>query len=123
MRPPGRVKEHPAARVTGYVLSILLAVPIFLFLPAGSPAAAEGEESVSSARGSRSIFLEKCSHCHEPERAYAIIAGRKDWTVTVARMAVKDRAWMPAADVRRVIAYRADHQAVQQISRSTTVDG
>ena len=62
----------------------------------------------------REIFLEKCSRCHEPERAYTVIVERKEWTVTVARMAVKDRAWMAAADVKRIIAYQADYPAVQQ---------
>jgi len=114
MRPPGRAEQHRAIREAGYVLSIFLAFPICLLLTAGSLTAAEEEEGVPSAGESRNIFLEKCSRCHEPERAYTVIVERKEWTVTVARMAVKDRAWMAAADVKRIIAYQADYPAVQQ---------
>lgn len=113
MRPFGRAEQYPAKRWF-VVLSILLMVPAILLFTAGSPTAADDEEEASSARDSRNIFLEKCSHCHEPERAYALIDGRKEWTVTVARMAVKDRAWMPAADVKRIIAYQSDYPATQQ---------
>ena len=114
MRPPGRAEQHPAVRLAGYVLVLLLTFPALLLLSPGSLTAADGEEGVSSARASRDIFLGKCSHCHEPERGYAVIGARKEWAVTVARMAVKDRDWIPAADVKRLIAYQEDYRPVQQ---------
>lgn len=114
MRPPGRAEQHPAVRRPGYVPILVLTFASLLSLPAGSLTAADGEEGVSSARASRNLFLDKCSYCHEPERGYAVITGRKEWAVTVARMAVKDRAWIPASDVKRLLAYQADYPAVQQ---------
>jgi len=67
----------------------------------GSPARAE-----TILHTSRDLFLEKCSRCHEEERAYDIISHRLNWMRTVASMAVKNRSWMPPEAVEDILHYR-----------------
>jgi mono/diheme cytochrome c family protein len=85
--------------------------------PAGrvSPGAAApsvaAKPVVAEVRTPRDIFLARCSKCHDAERGYAGIEGKESWSRLVERMAAKDPAWLPAGDVRSVIAYREVHSA------------
>ncbi len=54
----------------------------------------------------RDIFLERCSRCHEPEKAYGAIGNKPAWSRTVASMAIRDRSWIPPDDVRMILDYQ-----------------
>lgn len=83
--------------VAGSVFSAAAAAACF--------AATQQEQALLPVHASRTFFLQKCSRCHEPERAYDIIAAGPGWKGTVAAMAIKDRTWMPPEAVRAIISY------------------
>ena len=85
---------------------VLLVVAVLLAWPGGQPAASERRGGPTAPMESvRRLFLEKCSRCHEPERAYRVITDRPLWTRTVASMAIMDRHWIPPEAVRRILDY------------------
>lgn len=90
------------------LVAVMTAAILNWLAPAGR--ASEGERPAWPAdSGSRAAFLQRCSHCHEPERAYTVIDDYTQWVLTVARMAIKDRGWISSEDVKRLVGYYAEH--------------
>lgn len=94
----------------------LLAALCIFTVTGGTPAAGRGggPPAGPAPPASRTVFLEKCGRCHEPERAYRIMEDWTTWVLTVARMAVKDRQWIPPEDVRQIIAYHSVYRTHQR---------
>jgi cytochrome c553 len=98
-------------RVTGIVLAVVA------FLAGAEVLSADpksGHGSTALPEESRGLFLEKCSRCHEPERAYGVITDRTLWARTIASMALRDRAWIPSGTVRRILDYSIYYRPYQR---------
>lgn len=68
----------------------------------------------------RVLFEEKCSHCHDLGRVYAIIDDPVQWVRTVVIMSDKDKEWLSGEAMKVVIRYRQRHpDYVRRIFDST----
>jgi hypothetical protein len=69
-----------------------------------------------------SLFENKCSRCHGPERIYQAIKTPAQWSFTVNRMRGKDLHWISDEEAQTIAAYLASHFAAKNSYQSNHSD-